>query len=414
LWGVNGSQRGPFDDRVPFLAATIAALLSYHFLRQGASARVAGRIVIGAFVAGAFAVVVLPPPRAAAFAAPIVILAIASLAWGLYRSARKHGAEHRRAAAHLVLLLAGVLGLVVWASPPTYLTLGTARVPVAAWAVPFGLIASLSAFIAAHLSLRSSARRALLATGAVAIFSYGYNAGSLLAATGLILALSCRTPTAANHLRENLRLTLYRTSLHLLHAGVVLGMLGFGMSTYYAQDHSFTTENPLSLGEPTAMGVYTATFERSQGVDADEDGVYENVDAYITFGRPGQDAATVVLSMYFEASKDHYDPSTHVERGALEDLYVNANFQNAHAMYSETDGWVRGHGPTTEVRSAEITKLAMDVRIIPHVNLLWAGIALSLAAMATRLATRPKTPIYDSGSSCRVPSAPKIWSHIEP
>lgn len=391
LQGINGTQRIVFDERAPLFALIFAALISAYFLGRAAGLRIATCALGASLVIGIGVALVYADQRPVALAAPTILLAFVATLLSLIRSAPRDTPRMAQLAYALVIV-AGLAGLVMWTSPPQEVVLGGVRLQTAAWHIPVGIALSLGAIILAQLGLVGRSSRIFLGSSAAAALAYGYGASLALGATAAILIAAAHRRRAApppTQILRRLRTLLHRTSLHFLHFAVVVTMVGYGLSTYYAQDHAFTQEASLELGVPEQIGAYTISFDRTEGTDADGDGIYENVDAFLTVTRGGRLAGTAILSMYFVPSKDHYDPSTYVSRRPLEDVYFNANFRNAHAMYSEEDGWVVGHGPTEEVHSANITKLALNIRILPHVNVLWSGIFLGIASMATRMATRP-------------------------
>lgn len=384
LWGVNGTQRLPYDQRAPVLVLGIAGVLALHFWRTALGARWSLLLVASATVVGILAAWLLPDEGPVVLAAPMVALALLGVLASLLAAARRHGASWRESVASMTLLASGVLGLIMWTSPPAELDLFIARIAIGPSIVAAGLLASVLGLLAGCAVLSRSRARTWLA--AASTLAWGYGVGSLLALVGLALARGARSegftfPQAVQ-----------RTSVHLIHMGVVLALLGYGASTYWGEAYSFTTEAPLERGVPASMGPYAVTFESADGIDADADGVYESIDTRLALDRGGSPLGTAVLRMAFVPAKDHYDPTTLVWRGARGDVYLNANFANAHAMYSEADGWVRGHGPTSQIHSEEITKLALDIRILPGTNFLWAGIVLGVLAMGARIASRPRAP----------------------
>lgn len=385
LRSVNGTQRQPFDQRAPIVATVLIAILTTYFASRIATMRLAFLLVALTGSAGLVLAIALPDRKMLWLAAPTLLAGILVTLAATAKSIAPH-ADLRVRMASAAYLAGGIFGLFMWTSPPRTLDLVVTTLPVTPIVVVFGLAASVSSLLAAHLAASEPRSTRALVLGALAILSHGRWIATALALVGA--ALSLTRPARAPGPRASAQ-ALHRASLPLLHCAILVTMLGYGLSTYTAQDYDFTQESPLELGVPERLGEYTVTFERSEGQDADANGVYENVDTYLTLERDGLLVTQAVLSMYFVPSREHYDPSTVVERGALEDVYFNSNFRSAHAMYSEADGWVVGHGPTTEVHSADITKLALHIRVLPYVSLLWAGILLGTIAMTTRLATRP-------------------------
>lgn len=381
LWGINGTQRLPYDQRAPILALALASVLATHFWRSAHGLRTSLVLIASALIIGAVGAWFSSENRIVVLASPMIVLALLGVFASLVAAGRRHGADLRASLASASLVASGALGLLMWASPPTQGDLLVARIVVVPWMIAAGLVASSAVIFAGSAATsRSNARVALAAAG---VLSWGYGVGTLLAVLGIVLVRSSR-PAGLT-----LRHSIQRTSVHLIHLGVVLALLGYGASTYWAEEYSFTTDEPLERGVPADMGRYAFTFESADGVDANADGVFESVDTRLAIERGGAPLGTAVLRMAFVPAKDHYDPTTLVWRGSREDVYLNANFANAHAMYSEADGWVRGHGPTSQIHSDDITKLALDIRILPATNLLWAGIALSLPGMGARIASRP-------------------------
>lgn len=384
LRGINGTQRVVYDQRAPLFALALSALLTLHFLRKVVAMRQTLVALAVAGVAGAGAALAWPAQRLLALAAPFVLLGLGSLLLAHERSAPP-GATPAQRGARILLTLAGILGFLTWANPPAEIPLPGAALVASPAMILLGLLASAANLLAAVLAANARYARAARAFAALGLAAYGAGVGTILTLAAIALLFARSKQRASGSWRAD----VHRSALTLLHASVLLAMLGYGLSTYSATEKAYTMEEPLELGQPTPLGAYTLTFTGSDGVDADGNGVYENVDVYITVRRGDELLGNSTLSMFFVPSKDHYDPSTYVLRGSREDVYFNANFQNAHAMYSEVDGWTRGHGPTTEVHTAEITKLAMNVRVLPYTSLLWSGILLGILAMLARTLTRP-------------------------
>ncbi|MGQ0536996.1 MAG: cytochrome c biogenesis protein CcsA [Methanobacteriota archaeon] len=359
--GIDGIQRAVFDDRMPLLAAPLLYVLALAFTRRHLAAWLPHAIAAGPALAIAGAVAVRGQPSVGA-AGALAVGAAAVLVWSLVAVTVPKGAaapSRIRLAAAFVLVSAALVLLVASVSPPTRLPGLDARVPKSL--VPVGLVLSAGVFVAAFRIPRASQR--------------------------------------------GVRADLRRAGVPLLHLGLVFLFAGAGLSTYFAEDTVFARDAPLGLGDGRAVGhglVLALVGSRGEP-DPDREGVFRSVDALFELSRDGETVARPVLRMTFVPLKHHYDPTTAVLRFAWGDLYVNSDFENVHAMrFSDPEGgdcgavelrsspeldcgWVVGHSRTHEIRSDRLDAVAMTVRTLPGVNVLWAGIVLMVVGMALRI-----------------------------
>lgn len=339
--GVEGTQRVVYDARLPLIALPITLVALAAFAQRALGRTRALLAILTSLAAGLLVLVFGPARDLAGRLASLDAGLLAGLGvLALWSAARASRAIERLARASL--LLAGLALLALSTSPPPFV----AGLTIPAQAAPVGIVASLSLLALAFFPARGGWRR----------WAHGAHAGSV----------------------------------PLLHVGVALVFLGFGLSTYLSTEATFTRDAPILLGQTVDVGGgYALTFTGSDGqidpaMSSPNETVYASVTTHFLLTRDGKPLGDAPLRMYFVEAKDHYDPSSLVLRQPDGDLYLNANFANAHAMYSDADGWVVGHGPTTHMTSAQITKIAMTVRYLPYVNVLWAGLWLLVAAGTAR------------------------------
>jgi cytochrome c biogenesis factor len=405
LIGVNftvGQLGRFFREREPLIALPVVLVLTMRLsVKHAGKARSAG-LALGALAVGVGLYLALPPAlRLLGLGVPVLSVALGAALHQMLSSARKSSAASRDAQrAGLLLLLAGIAGFAMWASPPTALPLGFATVRVPLAALPLGLGASMACYLLG-IAVAQGERLRLAALGsAAAALAFGYGLSALLGLAALALAWRAR-PQGTRGVRAALRHhkgRLYGTSRWAGHVGILLLLIGYGASAYHAVEADYhDLADPLERGVPRAFEGYELTLTDSRGADADGDGTFEEVTAFVAVERGGALLDLAPVRFYWVDKESQYRPTEHVVRQPLGDLYLNSNPANLPSLHTPRDGWMTSNqralfetsAQPRKLASDEVDKLSLSVKSLPLVAPLWAGAALLPFSMAVTIACAP-------------------------
>ncbi len=335
---VNGGALPLMLQRVPLLIIPATALLAWVLAWHPLGRWPALGLALGSLLLGGVLAILRPAGWVLALGLPVAATTIVA---GLLRVRHEvlspRTGTRRRVLADGLLLL-GLLGLIVGASPPSELPAISALV---LW--PLGL-ASLLAGAAVHRD------------------------GSL--------------PDL-----PRLRPGLKRFAVHLVHLAVVLGVLGYGVSTYAA--HTELLEEVPVPGQ-ASVGDRVVELHQARGEEG-RDGRMRAVEVPVTLrGSHGDAEAQGVLRLYWRGPPtDHYDPHLDVRRGLLQDVVLNP------LSLRTSEGLVEAHGDHERLLEANVTHATFQVQVRPGMNLLWGGASLGgagvvLLAWTARGTHRPR------------------------
>jgi hypothetical protein len=240
--------------------------------------------------------------------------------------------------------------------------------------------------------------------GIAGMVAFGYGLGLVLAIASLVFSTKAairEPPRPLRHSLARVRGRLHGTSRWAAHFAILLVFVGYGASAYHATQADYqalvsTGPTPaLERGVPRDFGEYRMTLVDSQGADADRDGAFEQVTAWIRVERGGAilDAAPITFTWIDKESQ--YRASEHVVRQPLGDLYLNSNPSNLPALHTP-EGWTHANNATVfdqagraQMRSDAVDRIALSVKSLPLVAPLWAGALMLPFTMAVTIATAP-------------------------
>lgn len=380
--GVNGYGPEVFESRAPALAAAFLVLvgLAFHRARFERWAWVlAGAVGLGLLarlVTGTWALAAVP-----------VTLVPAAGAVYLYACRASPTGTTRERVQALVVVLAGVLGLVHWASPGSVVLDGIS-LSSPAWYLPIGLLAGTVAVLSPYLESHRGVPTWL--GPAAAILAVGYGVGAVLGLVGLYLA-----PRRVHGPRG--RLTT--GAVPLIHVGMALVVLGVAMSTYGASTARFDQADPLIRGEPRSVGAErTVELVDGEVLDADGDGRVDTVSATVHVREQGSFVAEETLTLEHHlgtgfTSRGSFVPQdSPITRGWWGDLAHNADTTTPLSirLTGGNETWITANGPPPRSFPQNVDAVSMGVKTLPAVNVLWGAIPLIGVGMAVRWLGTPR------------------------
>lgn len=388
-----------FKAREPLVAVPLAVVLTMRLSVKTLGPERAALLGLGAAALGVLLYVALPEElRLLGIGLPVLSVALAAALNQLLKAASKGStAPRRQQVAGALVLLAGLAGFAMWASPPTSLALGPWGMGLPLSLVPLGLGASMACYLLGIVAIQGEGKAARLG-GVAAMLSVGYGLGLALGVAALALSTRGGAGKGIVTALRRQKGRLYGTSRWAAHVGILLVFIGYGASAYHAEEADYRDlSDPLERGVARPFGDYTLTLTDSQGVDEDGDGGYERVTAFLAVQRGGALLDVAPVTFYWVDKESQYRPTEHVVRQPIEDLYLNSDPSNLPAMHTARDGWVVSNqralfdttGEARKMTSAEVDKLSFSVKRLPLVAPLWAGAVLLPFAMAVTIVTAP-------------------------
>ncbi|HUR68245.1 MAG TPA: cytochrome c biogenesis protein CcsA [Candidatus Thermoplasmatota archaeon] len=375
---VNGPERDTFDRRAPFLAVPIVSAVTLMLAlaplgKRGALALAGGALALG--IAGA---ALVPGARVLALAAP---LCVAGALAAILKLAHVQGtsAPRRLRVAGTLLLLASLLGLVMWSNPPTYargavlsdgasLALGLAGIALSA----LGILGAVAAF-------RARGRPLALVGAFGATLATGYGVGSLLALAALVLLLRERRAFAPGR-PEWVRLR--ETGIYVVHLALVLGLLGFAASTY-AQERAVFSGVP--LGGQVAVGDYDIAIADPRA-EAGASGL-DALTVPLALAKHGAPVGREELAFEWRPGSAVYAGKLDVRRALAEDVYVRP------MAFHTAQGWVGADSAAgAQVAPEGIDAVTFSVSVLPLMSLVWAATWMMVLGMLLILVASSRIP----------------------
>lgn len=205
---------------------------------------------------------------------------------------------------------------------------------------------------------------------------------------GAIPVLTLVAVTAAWLVLRNIRrgrLGALRTaSIHTIHLGAALLLLGYGFSS--TVDESFPVLE-LAEGQSRSYKDVTLTLERIETEDTNGDGRTDVVTPHL-YVKKGADAlgreAPSFEHFYWFGPGGFYRPDVAILSVWSTDVYLTPR-----GFYDSDQGWIYSNLPLFDQGktpiSGDVTAVAMEVSLLPFVRLLWIGWGLMLLGIALRM-----------------------------
>lgn len=375
LLGINGTQPAVYDSRAPYIAIPIAVALSVLFLHERIGRRRALIAGVGAGVAGAGMGLVTDPP-VLGLGLPVLLLATGA---GYAKILEVLGVDgwptDRRQWSGALMLLSGLLGVAMWASPPSTIPLGVAAFEPGLVASLVGLAFSVATIAGAVVWIRDGPRQApwAVVTGLV---SLGWYVGAVMAVAAAVVGW--RAPTRDLSVRAHLG----RAGTWVIHLGVVLLMVGYGTSTFFEAQREWDQTDPAARGIEESWRDYTFTFVGAEGEETLDQGFYDRMWATVEIRQDGEVVDQGRMLLYWGDATSNYVPQVYVSRGLTRDVYLVPD-----GYHTPEEGWVMANGQDTRFETDDVDRIAMRALELPGVNLLWAGYVLMLVGIGTVVAT---------------------------
>jgi len=370
---VNGPDRSVFDTRAPFVALPIASVLTV-MLALGPLGRTRALALAGAALVASFASWYVFR-GVLALAAPVCVGAALAAAVKLAH-VQGTSAPRRHRIAGMLLLLASLLGLVMWSNPPSYVR-GAALSDGASLALGLvGLALASAGLVGSVAAFRARGRGVALAGGVAAALAAGYGAGAILALAAL--ALLARAPFERGFWRHE-RARLRETGIYVIHLAVALALLGYAASTY-AQEREVFAATP--LGASLAVGDYDARLLDPQA--SISEGRLDALVVPIALSKAGHTAGEETLRFEWQERSGVYAGVLDVRRALGEDVYVTP------MAFHTPEGWVGADSAAGgRALASGVDMVTFSVSVLPLMSLVWAGawmmvLGMGLILLATR------------------------------
>jgi ABC-type transport system involved in cytochrome c biogenesis permease subunit len=376
LMGVNGLEAAVFEDRLPLLLVPLlivmAVCLTWRYL---------GR------VAGLYLIIILAIVTIIAYGllyGNVISIYATALAAALFATCyrivrvglpKKRGLD-LPAIGGILLVIAGILGMVTWSNPPRIILLSLSLELPLAYA-PVGFIFGLAALIGGLTTLRGSHPRLSLLFAILGILSFGYFfIGTILSAVALIIMLASSSSFSRATKSQSLKPVLKATGTYLIHLGAVLLIIGYVSSGYMAEEKDFnpSTIGSLSTFSSVDFNDYSISIEGSSGEDTDDDGFFETMNVDVAVTRDNSLIGTATMQFYWmvpanPAESPHYMINIDVLKTSTKDLYFIG-----YAFNTPDDGWIQAMGDTgVQFSSSNVQEIAFQVSSLPLMGVLWGG-----------------------------------------
>jgi cytochrome c-type biogenesis protein CcmF len=382
LQGVNGIQRDVFDVRVPWIVFPLVIVMSvcmvWMYIGRENSLYLIG-LLIGLGILG---YAMYPENWIVGIGVPIFAVALVLAG---YKIIRVGGGKLRKLKrpdiAGALLVVSSLLGMFLWGAPSTTLdVLGLRFQPDFMLAVVGFSVSLLVLLMAvatfARLSFRFSVMGSLLG-----IATFGYLAGSILAAVALIVVLTSRSDFANLTDKKRTLSSVVRrirpVASHLIHFGLAMFLIGYAMSTYMEREttQDRVTEDAfldLQLGEVENFDGYDFKLVSSTGHNLDGLAGFEKVESFIEISKDGTVLSIAQPHMKWAPHMGHYHQFVYVENLVVKDIYFIVR-----GFHTFADGWMEsmGGGGSEGIKfsSDNVTSVALVLKSIPGMSLVWSG-----------------------------------------
>lgn len=384
ILSVNGYNRLVYDDRAPLVALpillTMPIALAHPFVGK--------RVAVGLSAAAAALGVVL----AFAFRENWELwLVLPAFAWALFGTATKlfkvsdQGGltDPRLRWAGGLQMAGGILTMMYWANPPTRIDFFVYVWKPSFWLAPIGILLGLVGVLSAIAVLRVSTKRAHRYGAAALILGLGFGVGAALGVIAFLLAESRKglfpDAQAMKPIAEcarGLRREIRKTGVYLMHVAIILGLLGYALSTYAQTEE---TNAMLRPNQPVLLHGYEITLVDSAGVGWNEDqGTLEEIHGIVEIRKGGRLLDRFPLVMWLELPR-HYAERVAVERFADRDVYIRPM-----AMITPDKEFV-AHEDNVVLLNGQVDAVAISAKTLPGMHLVWGSLWTIIVGMLVNL-----------------------------
>lgn len=382
LQGVNGIQREVFDSRVPMIVFPLIIILNvcmvWMYIGRENSLYLIG-LLIGLGILG-FAIY----PDNWIVGVGVPIFAVALILAG-YKTFRVAGGKLRKLKrldiAGGLLISSSLLGLFLWGAPASTLDVLGLRLHPDFTVAVLGFAAALFVLVVAVATIARLSFRLSVIGALIGMATFGYLAGTILAAGALVVILASRSNFSPEPLQKRTLSSVVRrmrpVASHLIHFGLVLFLIGYVLSTYMEAETSqdAATESAfldLQRGEVASFDGYDFRLVSSKGYNLDNVAGYDLVESSIEISKDGKVLSIAQPHMKWAPHMGHYHQFVYVENLVVKDIYFIVR-----GFYTPSDGWMESMGgggsEGVQFSSDNVTSVAMVLKSIPGMSLVWSG-----------------------------------------
>lgn len=385
ILSVNGYQRSVYDDRAPLVALPIflvlPAALAHPFLGRRTV------VALSALAAGMGVLLALIRPEHWR-----LLLVIPAFAWALVGTSLKlfkvsdpgPTLDARLRMAGGFLLFGGILAMVYWSNPPSRIPLGFGTWHPSAWWAPVGYGLGLASLLCSVGVLRTKTKWAHRVGGPALIAAGAFGLGPVLGGAALVLAESRRRifPDAASPVPPRACVAqaqreIRKTGVYLIHVSLVLGLLGYGLSTYAFGPE---TEVTVTQGQTVSAHGYEFTLAGSEAGPLDPHQLQlQEVSGLVEVRRGERDLGGAPLTMWLELER-HYAERVTVLRYTVEDVYLRP------VEFVTPERTFLAHEDNVVLTSGRVDAVTFTVKTLPGMHLVWAGLWMIGTGMLLNLA----------------------------
>ncbi len=384
ILSVNGYNRLVYDDRAPLVALpillTMPVALAHPFVGK--------RVAVGlSAAAGAFGIVL-----AFLFRENWEIWLLApAFAWALFGASAKlfkvsdQGglADQRLRWAGALQMAGGILTMMYWANPPTRIDFLVYVWKPSFWLAPIGILLGLVGVLSAIGVLRVATKRAHRYGAAALVLGIGFGVGAFLGLIAFVLAESRKSlfpdaqqPKPMAECARGLRREIRKTGVYLMHVSIILGLLGYALSTYVQSEE---TNAMLRPNQPVLLHGYEITLVDSAGVGWNEgQRTLDEIHGIIEIRKGGRLLDRTSLVMWLELPH-HYAERVQVERFADRDIYLRPM-----AMITPDREFV-AHEDNVILTTGQVDAVAITAKTLPGMHLVWGSLWSIIAGMLVNL-----------------------------
>ncbi|KXB02912.1 hypothetical protein AKJ45_03155 [candidate division MSBL1 archaeon SCGC-AAA261F19] len=375
--GAGGVEdQAAFNSRLPYFTIPLALALIICSTRRPFGIRGVGYAIGIAIFAGLVTFGIFQGLGLHGFELGVYAVAVAAPISKIDSLMGRRGKGKLRVAG-LLLLIAGILGIILWSSNPesAWPFIESAGLPLRTSMVILSTIALLGGFSAYR---RASWRLSLLgALAGIVTFSIWVGAAISLFAL-LMIALKRREFTRDGFSFSRLRPLMRVSSHHLIHVGLALLLVGFVLSTYMEREDQIET---LGMGEEKSALGYDFKLTGSGG-RMDDRGMIEEVYAELAISGGGLSKANLSMEWWTGGGiEPHMMKQVAVTSKLKEDIYLIPN-----AFWTPSDGWKQSMS-MSKFRSSDVQAVSFEVRTLPGMNVLWGGMWIMMVSIGMLIAT---------------------------